>query len=522
MNDLQKQSEPIKIALLAVGGDGGGVLTGWMTQLAEKNGYWAQYTYIAGVAQRTGATVYYIEMYPMQALKKQGEAVVTPVLAQMPAPQDVDILMATELMEAGRAVQRGFVSKKTTMIFSTNRSLAIGEKEVAGDGILDGEQVFEMTEKYAKKSLFGNLKLIASKNGSVISSSLFGALAASGALPFKKAAYEEVIRAGGKGIEQSLKAFDEAYQYIKAFIDQPLPYQPDLKPASFQAMPEQSPSKALTTLIAEIDKQLPKQMHAIAWQGVNHLIDFQNMAYAKDYLSRLKQLVALDNETKDYQLSQQVAHYLATAMAYDDLIFVADEKTRKSRQASVYQQVGAKEDEVVNTLDYLRPGYEELVGFLPVKWGKHLIKHPKWRSRYERWFNKKRRMHSNSFFGFLLLYFIGGLRGWRLRTLRHHDEMQMIQGWLERIQQALTVNYDLAVVLAKTYRLKKGYSDTYHRGQSKFVLVNRYAIEHLNRPQIEEQVSHLLAVALQHHEIEKLQQQINDLTEEDENDKQNP
>jgi indolepyruvate ferredoxin oxidoreductase, beta subunit len=40
------------------------VLTGWITALAESQGWWAQATSVAGVAQRTGATIYYVEMAP--------------------------------------------------------------------------------------------------------------------------------------------------------------------------------------------------------------------------------------------------------------------------------------------------------------------------------------------------------------------------------------------------------------------------------------------------------------------------
>ncbi len=54
----------IKLAIMAVGGQGGGVLTGWIEALARANGYVAQATSVAGVSQRTGATVYYVEMAP--------------------------------------------------------------------------------------------------------------------------------------------------------------------------------------------------------------------------------------------------------------------------------------------------------------------------------------------------------------------------------------------------------------------------------------------------------------------------
>ena len=53
---------PITIAVLAIGGQGGGVLVDWIVALAEREGWRAQSTSVPGVAQRTGATIYYVEM----------------------------------------------------------------------------------------------------------------------------------------------------------------------------------------------------------------------------------------------------------------------------------------------------------------------------------------------------------------------------------------------------------------------------------------------------------------------------
>ena len=129
----------IKVAILAVGGQGGGVLTNWIESLARNCGYTAQATSVAGVAQRTGATVYYIEMAP----KDDAE----PVFALMPSVGDVDILLAAELMEAGRAVLRGFVSPdRTTLIASTHRALAVSEKTAPGDGTADSDKVINAIE----------------------------------------------------------------------------------------------------------------------------------------------------------------------------------------------------------------------------------------------------------------------------------------------------------------------------------------------------------------------------------------
>jgi len=60
------QGEIIKLACLAVGGQGGGVLGNWIEDTARNEGYACQATSVAGVAQRTGSTVYYLEMAPAE------------------------------------------------------------------------------------------------------------------------------------------------------------------------------------------------------------------------------------------------------------------------------------------------------------------------------------------------------------------------------------------------------------------------------------------------------------------------
>ncbi|MBV8473056.1 MAG: hypothetical protein JO234_06525, partial [Hyphomicrobiales bacterium] len=54
----------VSIAILAMGGQGGGVLADWIVSLAERQGWAAQSTSVPGVAHRTGATIYYIETAP--------------------------------------------------------------------------------------------------------------------------------------------------------------------------------------------------------------------------------------------------------------------------------------------------------------------------------------------------------------------------------------------------------------------------------------------------------------------------
>ncbi|HWW57185.1 MAG TPA: 2-oxoacid:acceptor oxidoreductase family protein, partial [Sphingopyxis sp.] len=168
-----RRRERITIAVLGLGGQGGGVLADWIVQLGTKNGYVAQGTSVPGVAQRTGATVYYIEMFPAGSAAQ-------PVLALMPVPGDVDIVVASELMEAGRAILRGFVSHDTLLIGSTHRVYAIDEKSAMGDGRASGERIIAAAHERAGRFIGFDMDAAADRAGSVISSIMFGALAGSG------------------------------------------------------------------------------------------------------------------------------------------------------------------------------------------------------------------------------------------------------------------------------------------------------------------------------------------------------
>src|SRR4051795_8253181 len=168
---MKPTAQPIKIAILAMGGEGGGVLADWIVDLGEANGYFAQTTSVPGVAQRTGATIYYVEMYPRAQAERDGG---TPVLALMPLPGDVDVVLASELMEAGRAVQRGLVTpERTTLIASTHRVYSIDEKVAMGDGRVDSDRLLAHAEAAAKRFVRFDMAHAAEESGSVISAVMF-------------------------------------------------------------------------------------------------------------------------------------------------------------------------------------------------------------------------------------------------------------------------------------------------------------------------------------------------------------
>ena len=457
---MKDMSEPriLKLAILAVGGQGGGVLTGWIEDLARANGYTAQATSVAGVAQRTGATIYYIEMSPAGPR--------TPVYALMPAAGDVDVMITAELMEAGRSIIRGFVTPdRTTLITSTHRALAVSEKMVPGDGIASADEVLAAAEIAARRLIRADFDALAVGQGSVISASLFGALAASETLPFPVSAYEAAISAGGKGAEASLRAFRAGYAAARAPAPEGQP-----APLAKPAPAAQGPARLVAGWQALADRaaKLPAPVAELALPGLRKVVDFQDLAYGGEYLALVEGFLALDRADKGFALSAQAAKYIANAMAYDDVIRVADEKTRAPRSARIAAEMGLTGDKVMHVTEFFHPRAEEIIGMLPARLGARFDASPAWHARLDRWFNKGRRLRSDSILAFLALHVLSALKSRRRRNFRHAQELAHRDAWLDLVRRYLAQDYDLAVEVLACRRLIKGYSDTHARGTSKF------------------------------------------------------
>jgi indolepyruvate ferredoxin oxidoreductase beta subunit len=454
---------PISIAVLAMGGQGGGVLSDWIVALAEASGWLAQSTSVPGVAQRTGATIYYIEMLPA----KDGLA---PVFALMPAPGDVDIVMASELMEAGRSMLRGLVTpEKTTLIASTHRAFAVAEKMTPGDGVGDPLVVIDAAGVAARRTIAFDMEALATANGSVISATMFGALAGAGALPFPREAYERVIGAGGKGVEPSLKAFAAGFARAQAGTAEPLSRR---QAKRFEPLPASAGHPKLDALVTRIAQDFPTAVQPMLFAGVRRLVDFQDPAYAGDYLDRVAILRVLDEQAggpaRGYALTSHAAKHVAVAMAYDDVIGVADLKTRAARAPRVRDEIGAAPDQLVYTTEYLHPRAEEVVGLAPAPIGAWIEKQPWLMAAIDRVVNKGRRIETGRLRGFLALYLVSALRPVRRWPLRHRHERAHLDAWLALARRHAPANYDLAVQILAARRLVKGYSDTHSRGLSKY------------------------------------------------------
>lgn len=475
----------LKLAIMAVGGQGGGVLTGWIEALARSQGWAVQATSVAGVAQRTGSTIYYIEMV------KAPHGL--PVFSLAPAAGDLDILIAAEMMEVGRAIQRGFVTPdRTVLVGSTHRALAVSEKMAPGDGIARSENVQAAAEIAARQLILADFEQVAVGVGSVISASLFGALAGSGALPFARDAFEAAIRAGAKGIEPSLRAFSAGYdaaQNSARHPSRPLPQK------QVQRHPQGPAHKvAAWHAVAKRVESFPLETQDIVYAGLRKVVSFQDIDYGSDYLDRVERVLDVDSVETGWQLGQQAAKYIANAMAYDDVIRVAHEKTHPARMARIQAEMGGAE--VLQLTDYTHPRGEEIISLLPARLGRWIQSRPKLLAFIDRRVNKGRRLRTDRLWPFLQLWLIAGLKPFRRSNLRHETEMAHLETWLETSLHHARHNPLLGQELLKARRLIKGYSDTHGRGLSKFDRVMSAICLIANRPDAADWARRLILAAL--------------------------
>lgn len=456
---FQTDRDRITVAILALGGEGGGVLADWIIEVANRNGYIAQGTSVPGVAQRTGSTVYYVEMIRRGA---GGANRPDPVLAMMPVPGDVDIVIASELMEAGRAILRGFVSKdRTTLIGSTHRVYAISEKAAMGDGVAASQRILDAAGQRSARFIGFDMAAAASSAGSVISSVMLGALAGSEALPFEREAFEQAIRQGGKAVETNLGGFGLGFS--RAQTGDPVP-----ESERESVEPSTAAGRALKD---RIEDRLPEAAHATAITGVRRLMDYQDRAYAELYLSRLEDVAGLDTGEDDWSLTREAARRIALWMAYEDTIRVADLKIRASRSARVEAEVRLAPGQLLSVTDYMHPRLREVCETMPAALGSFVLGSPLLRKWLEPRFARGRHIGTTSVRWFFVLYFLASLRAIRRSTLRYREEQDRIEGWLALVRENASSHPDAALEIVRCQDLIKGYSDTFERGLANFEVV---------------------------------------------------
>ena len=426
---------PITILVGALGGDGGGVLCDWIISAAQRQGLGVQATQIPGVAQRTGATTYYLEVMP----RGPGEA----VLALNPAIGEVDVALATELLEAGRMIFNGFVTpERTTLIASTHRVLAISERTAMGDGSFDLGRLLRAVKERSQTQILFDMDQAAEESGGVINAVLLGALAGSGKLPIADSAFETAIREGGKAVDTNLAAFAFGRGHARG----------ELAQAVREHRKRQAAAQGVEDLTERARQSFPAASLDVVEEGIRRLATYQDRRYAALFLDRLTGI--------DAAIVREVARHLAVRMSYEDVIRVAQAKTSRERLARVRAEVRARPHEPVEITEHFKPGNEEIAALLPPNLARWLLA--------RRPFHLSMHVRSTTVWGFARLRLLAGLRWWRPHTSRYAEEQAETERWLAQIRAAQALNLDLAREIAELARLIKGYGDTHKRGRDNY------------------------------------------------------
>jgi indolepyruvate ferredoxin oxidoreductase beta subunit len=462
---------PISLLICALGGEGGGVLTEWLVETARRAGYAAQSTSIPGVAQRTGATTYYIEVFPVPSAQLGGRR---PVFSLSPVPGALDALLSSELLETARQVGSGMTSPdRTLVITSSARTLTTQERMQLGDGRADDSQLLGLVRQFSRENQVFDMGAVARECGTVVSAVMLGAVAGSGVFPFRREEYEAVVGAGGKGAEASLRGFAKAYELTSRAHSLLSDCHAGLDPASM-TLTRGDGSRVEPGMTSE----WPEPVREFASLGYARLIEYQGPHYADLYVQRLKQVLEAESASgsQDFATTRETARWLALWMAFDDIVRVADLKSRASRFARVQGEVKAGDEDLLKVYDHFKPGIPEFAALLPPSLATRLVAWDRARvARGRTPWAMPLKVGSHTVFGMLALRLLASMKGQRVRGSRYAAEQQMIERWLQGIVEGTRRDARLGREIALCGRLIKGYGTTNERGKENLL----HVLDHL-------------------------------------------
>ncbi len=469
-------ARPMSLLVCALGGEGGGVLTEWLVAIARHAGYPAQSTSIPGVAQRTGATTYYIEVFPRRSAELGGRR---PVFSLNPVPGALDAIVSSELLETARQVGAGMASPERTLVLSSSsRTLTTAERMPLGDGRADDAALLDLVRRFSREHHVFDMGALARDSGTVVSAVMLGALAGSGLFPFERDDCEAVIRAGGKGAEASLRGFARAFEHVSQARLQSDFVARLLAPAE-AAVPREPTAPALP---ADLAARFPAEVHAMLALGHARLCEYQDRAYAGRYADRLAQVLTAERtaaahiDGHGHAITREMARWLALWMAFDDIVRVADLKSRAGRWQRVGQEVKAGPHDLLKLYDHFKPGVPEFAGLLPQGPARRVLA----------WDARRRaagrapwalplKVGTHTVFGMSMLRLLARLKWLRVRGSRWHDEQALIERWLAGVVQGTQRSWALGHELALCGRLIKGYGSTNERGKGNLL----HVLDHL-------------------------------------------
>ena len=489
-------TQPISLLLCALGGEGGGVLADWLVDVARHAGYSAQATSIPGVAQRTGATTYYLEVYPLPHSQLQGRL---PVLGLNPLPGRLDALVSSELLETARQIGNGLASSDRTLVISaSSRALTTAEKMTMGDGRRPEGPLLDVVAAHSLRHHVMDMARLCQESGTLVSAVMLGAIAGSGLLPFSREHYESVLAGPSKAAQASLRGFASAFDLVTRQREQAQYVEQVMKPAA--PAPSASASAVLPNDVAA---KFPAVLHPLMGLAHQRLVEYQGPAYAHLYVQRLASLLEAESASTDATrpVTAETTRWLALWMAFDDIIRVADLKSRASRLDRVTQEVKAKEGDVLKVYDHFKPGVPELAALLPQSLANRLLRWDRARvAKGKAPWSMPLKVARHALWGMASLRLLASLRVLRPLGSRYATEQALIEEWLGGIEAATRQSPALGLELARCGQLIKGYGSTNERGKDNLLHILRHVCGAASKLPLVEQadaVSRIRQAALQ-------------------------
>ncbi|MEQ1660287.1 MAG: indolepyruvate oxidoreductase subunit beta family protein, partial [Hylemonella sp.] len=398
------------------------------------------------------------------------------VLGLYPMPGRLDGLVSSELLETVRQISLGHSSSDRTLVLSsTARALTTMEKMQMGDGRRDAQGLLNLITAHSRAHHVLDMAELTRQAGTIVSAVMLGCIAASGLLPMGRAEYEAILKDSGGSAQASLRGFALGFDAVHAQRTQAQFIEQVLTPKAV------APAAEVPALPATVAALFPGVLHEIIALGHARLVEYQNAAYAQRYVERLQQVLAAERSsdpqgTRGWAVTREMARWLALWMAFDDIIRVADLKSRASRWARVLGEVKAGEADLLKLYDHFKPGAPEFAALLPTGLAQRVLAWDRKRvlAGKNPW-ALPLKIGTHSVFGMLALRGLATLRALRPLGSRYATEQALIDQWLGAVVSSTQRHWASGHEVALCGRLIKGYGSTNERGKDNLL----HVVQHL-------------------------------------------
>ncbi|HEY1228180.1 MAG TPA: DUF6537 domain-containing protein, partial [Ramlibacter sp.] len=344
----------------------------------------------------------------------------------------------------------------------------------------------KLVQSFSREHQLFDMNAVAKECGTVVSAVLLGVIAASGLLPFERRLFEEAVRGGvphekaNASAQASLRGFAKAFEIVSGRKVQTQFVQQVLAPTT-RADPNGASAVTGARGVPAVTVDVPEPVREFFTLGYQRLVEYQDRAYADLYAKRVQSVLQAEREadpqgTHGFATTRETARWLALWMAFDDIVRVADLKSRASRWLRVQGEVKPADADLLKVYDHFKPGVPEFAALLPESLANRLRAWDRRRiaSGKDAW-AMPLKVGTHTVGGMLALRTLAGMRWLRVRGSRFAFEQKMIERWLDGIVQGARRDWSLGHEIAACGRLIKGYGATNERGKDNLL----HVLDHL-------------------------------------------